>query len=174
MNNKMRLAMRMVAILVIYHLSLFNASAQVKFGYFSYEQAFKAMPEQVIVQKQLSDLKAQYEAEAKRVEEEFNRKYEEFLDGQRDFAPTILQKRQTELQELLNRNVAFKAESERLLAEAEKEAFAPLHQKLSNALKAIGAQNGYAFILNTDGNACPYIDPTMGEDVTNMLKEALK
>ena len=32
----------------------------------------------------------------------------------------------------------------------------------------------YAFILNTDGNACPYIDPTMGEDVTNMLKEALK
>jgi outer membrane protein len=61
-----------------------------------------------------------------------------------------------------------------LLAEAEKEAFAPLHQKLSKALQAIGAQNGYAFILNTDGNACPYIDPTMGEDVTNMLKEALK
>lgn len=148
--------------------------AQVKFGYFSYEQILKWMPEYKIVVDNMNDLKSKYYAETKRVEEEFNRKYEEFLDGQRDFAPTILQKRQTELQELLNRNVAFKAESERLLAEAEKEAFAPLHQKLSNALKAIGAQNGYAFILNTDGNACPYIDPTMGEDVTNMLKEALK
>ncbi len=148
--------------------------AQVKFGYFSYEQILKWMPEYKIVVDNMNDLKSKYDAETKRVEEEFNRKYEEFLDGQRDFAPTILQKRQTELQELLNRNVAFKAESERLLAEAEKEAFAPLHQKLSNALKAIGAQNGYAFILNTDGNACPYIDPTMGEDVTNMLKEALK
>ena len=148
--------------------------AQVKFGYFSYEQILKWMPEYKIVVDNMNDLKSKYDAETKRVEEEFNRKYEEFLDGQRDFAPTILQKRQTELQELLNRNVAFKAESERLLAEAEKEAFAPLHQKLSNTLQTIGAQNGYAFILNTDGNACPYIDPTMGEDVTNMLKEALK
>ena len=148
--------------------------AQVKFGYFSYEQILKWMPEYKIVVDNMNDLKSKYDAETKRVEEEFNRKYEEFLDGQRDFAPTILQKRQTELQELLNRNVAFKAESERLLAEAEKEAFAPLHQKLSNALQTIGAQNGYAFILNTDGNACPYIDPTMGEDVTNILKEALK
>lgn len=148
--------------------------AQVKFGYFSYEQILKWMPEYKIVVDNMNDLKSKYDAETKRVEEEFNKKYEEFLDGQRDFAPTILQKRQTELQELLNRNVAFKAESERLLAEAEKEAFAPLHQKLSKALQAIGAQNGYAFILNTDGNACPYIDPTMGEDVTNMLKEALK
>ena len=71
-----------------------GASAQLKFGYFSYEQAFKAMPEQVIVQKQLSDLKAQYEAEAKRVEEEFNRKYEAFLEVQRELVPTILNKRQ--------------------------------------------------------------------------------
>jgi outer membrane protein len=166
--------MKRIVLLFLPLLFPLMVGAQVKFGYFSYEQILKWMPEYKIVVDNMNDLKSKYDAETKRVEEEFNRKYEEFLDGQRDFAPTILQKRQTELQELLNRNVAFKAESERLLAEAEKEAFAPLHQKLSNALKAIGAQNGYAFILNTDGNACPYIDPTMGEDVTNMLKEALK
>ena len=166
--------MKRIVLLFLPLLFPLMVGAQVKFGYFSYEQILKWMPEYKIVVDNMNDLKSKYDAETKRVEEEFNRKYEEFLDGQRDFAPTILQKRQTELQELLNRNVAFKTESERLLAEAEKEAFAPLHQKLSNALKAIGAQNGYAFILNTDGNACPYIDPTMGEDVTNMLKEALK
>ena len=166
--------MKRIVLLFLPLLFPLMVGAQVKFGYFSYEQILKWMPEYKIVVDNMNDLKSKYDAETKRVEEEFNRKYEEFLDGQRDFAPTILQKRQTELQELLNRNVAFKAESERLLAEAEKEAFAPLHQKLSNALQAIGAQNGYAFILNTDGNACPYIDPTMGEDVTNMLKEALK
>ena len=166
--------MKRIVLLFLPLLFPLMVGAQVKFGYFSYEQILKWMPEYKIVVDNMNDLKSKYDAETKRVEEEFNRKYEEFLDGQRDFAPTILQKRQTELQELLNRNVAFKAESERLLAEAEKEAFAPLHQKLSNALQTIGAQNGYAFILNTDGNACPYIDPTMGEDVTNMLKEALK
>ena len=152
----------------------FMAEAQVKFGYFSYEEAFRSMPEYVIVQANLNDLRAKYDAETKRVEEEFNRKYEEFLEGQADFAPTILQKRQTELQELLKKNVAFKAEAARLLQQAEADAYAPLRERLSKVLKEIGEGNGYAFILNTDGDACPYIDPEMGEDVLQMVKEALQ
>lgn len=152
----------------------FMAEAQVKFGYFSYEEAFRSMPEYAIVQVNLNDLKAKYDAETKRVEEEFNRKYEEFLEGQADFAPTILQKRQTELQELLKKNVAFKAEAARLLQQAEADAYAPLRERLSKVLKEIGEGNGYAFILNTDGDACPYIDPEMGEDVLQMVKEALQ
>ena len=110
----------------------------------------------------------------KRVEDEFNRKYEEFLDGQADFAPTILQKRQSELQELLTKNVAFKAESERLLRQAEADTYAPIREKLHNAIRKVGAEQGYAFILNTDGDACPYIDPEMGEDVTELVIEAMK
>jgi outer membrane protein len=150
------------------------AGAQVKFGYFSYENAFTSMPEYAIAQANLKDLSAKYDAETKRVEEEFNRKYEEFLDGQSDFAPTILQKRQTELQELFHKNVAFKAEAAKLLKQAEAEAYAPLREKLNQVLAKIGAEHGYAFILNTDGDACPYIDPEMGEDVSQMVKEALR
>lgn len=150
------------------------AGAQVKFGYFSYENAFTSMPEYAIAQANLKDLSAKYDAETKRVEEEFNRKYEEFLDGQSDFAPTILQKRQTELQELFHKNVAFKAEAAKLLKQAEAEAYAPLREKISKVLAKIGAEHGYAFILNTDGDACPYIDPEMGEDVSQLVREALR
>ena len=150
------------------------AGAQVKFGYFSYENAFTSMPEYAIAQANLKDLSAKYDAETKRVEEEFNRKYEEFLDGQSDFAPTILQKRQTELQELFHKNVAFKAEAAKLLKQAEAEAYAPLREKISKVLAKIGAEHGFAFILNTDGDACPYIDPEMGEDVSEMVREALR
>ena len=150
-----------------------GASAQLKFGYFSYEQAFKAMPEQVIVQKQLSDLKAQYEAEAKRVEEEFNRKYEAFLEVQRELVPTILNKRQAELQELMAKNVEFKEEARRQYAEAEQQSYATLRQRLGNVLRQIGSERGYAFILNTDANACPYIDPMMGEDISEAVMQAL-
>ena len=151
------------------------AVAQQKmFGYFSYDEAIKEMPEYVLVQENLNDLKSKYDQEMKRVEDEFNRKYEDFLDGRNDFAPTILQKRQTELQEMLTRNVAFKAESEKLLHQAETEAMAPLKEKLQKAIQQVGAEGGYAFILNTDGDACPYIDPEMGEDVTEKVAAALK
>lgn len=166
--------MKRLCFLLMAALLPFLADAQVKFGYFSYDDAFRSMPEYAIAQANLNDLRSKYDAETKRVEEEFNRKYEEFLEGQSDFAPTILQKRQTELQELLKKNVAFKAEAAKLLQQAEVDAYAPLRERLAKVLQAIGSREGYAFILNTDGDACPYIDPTMGEDVTEKVKEALR
>ena len=137
-----------------------------KFGFISYDAAIKAMPEYVIAQKNLSDLK--------RSEDEFNRKYEEFLDGQRDFAPSILQKRQAELQDMIQKNVAFKNESRRLLQQAEIDAYTPLRTKLSSLLQTIGKERGYAFILNTDNNAVPFVDLSLGEDVIGFVKETFK
>jgi len=151
----------------------FHSQAQVKFGYFSYNQALTAMPKYAIAQKNIADLKAQYDAEMKRAEEEFNRKYEEFLEGQREFAPSIRQKRQSELQELMEKNIAFKKDARRLLAAFEKDALTPLHDTLKQVLAKIGQEQGYAFILNTDSDACPYIDPAAGEDISIIVRDAL-
>ena len=109
----------------------------------------------------------------KRTEDEFNSKYEEFLDVQKDLVPAILRKRQAELQEMMQKNINFKNESQRLLKQAETDAFAPVKNKLYNALTKVGQAQGYAFILNTDGDACPYVNPEMGEDATELIKEAL-
>ena len=158
---------------IIFHLSCSHAVAQ-SFGYLSYDQALKSMPEYVIVQKKLADLTAQYEAETKRVEDEFNTKYEQFLEGQRDFPPTILQKRQSELEELMEKNIAFKEESRQLLATAEKESMAPLHEKLAAAIQQVGTSRGLAFILNTDQNAVPFINPSMGIDVTEAVLQLIE
>ena len=150
------------------------ANAQgLHFGFISYDQALTSMPDYALVQTRLATLRAQYEAETRRVEDEFNAKYEQFLDGQRDFPPTILQKRQSELQELMEKNIAFKEESRRLLAQAEEQAMEPLRQRLDSALQSVGTSRGLAFIINTDQNACPFINPEMGIDVTQDVLEAV-
>ena len=150
------------------------ANAQNRIAYFSYDEAMKSMPDYVLAQKNISSLRSKYDAEMKRAEDEFNNKYEEFLDGQHDFAPLILQKRQAELQELMQKNIAFKAEAERLLTQAEKDAMAPVTEKMKTALQKIGKERGYAVILNTDSNACPYIDTTIADDITTIVKDALR
>ena len=155
-------------------LSAQDSTNVLKFGYLSYEQALKAMPDYALAQKTLKELRAQYDAEQQRVEQDFNLKYEEFLEGQRDFPETILRKRQTELKELLERNIAFKNESRQQLAKAEAEAMAPLKQQLANVLAQIAMERGYAFILNTDRDAVPFINPAIGEDVTPLVINALK
>ena len=158
---------------IIYHLSCSHAVAQ-SFGYLSYDQTLKSMPEYVIVQKKLADLTAQYEAETKRVEDEFNTKYEQFLEGQRDFPPTILQKRQSELEELMEKNIAFKEESRQQLISAEEEMTAPIKARLAEAIARIAKERGLALVVNTDSDACPFIDPTIGEDINTLVQNALK
>lgn len=158
----------------LFFIAPMAASAQNRIAYFSYDEAMKSMPEYVLAQNNIGSLRTKYDAEMKRAEDEFNNKYEEFLDGQHDFAPLILQKRQAELQELMQKNIAFKAEAERLLAQAEKDAMAPVTEKMKTVLQRIGKERGYAVILNTDSNACPYIDTTIADDITTIVKDALR
>ena len=165
-------------LLALFALVSMSAAAQteqaLKFGFLSYEAALKAMPEYAIAQANINELKIKYAAEQKRVEDDFNKKYEEFLDGQKDFPPTILQKRQSELQEQLTKNIAFKKESQRLLANAERETMAPLKERLSGVLAKVATENGLAFVLNTDQDAAPYINPAFGIDLTETVMAALK
>ncbi len=149
------------------------AGAQTKFGYFSFSEILNAMPDCAVAERNLADLRLKYDDEMKRAESEFNAKYEAFLEGQRDFVPSILRKRQAELQEMMEKNVAFRKEAERLLKQAQDDAYAPLRKKVSEAAAKVGSARGYAFILNTDGDACPYIDATQGEDATIFIREIL-
>jgi len=91
----------------------------IKFGYLSYETVLKAMPEYEQAQQSMADLRQKYDAEAKRVEDDFNTKYEQFLEGQKSFPETILRKRQNELQEMMARNVKFKSEARQQLRQNE-------------------------------------------------------
>lgn len=166
--------MKKLFLLIVLGVLSLTANAQTRFGYFSFDNVLKSMPDYVMAQRSIDDLRQKYDAEMKRAEDEFNSKYEEFLDVQNDLVPAILRKRQAELQEMMQKNINFKNESQRLLKQAEADAFAPVKNKLYNALTKVGQAQGYAFILNTDGDACPYVNPEMGEDATELIKEALK
>lgn len=167
-------------ILLFFVVAALTASAQrdstqtFRFGFLSYETALKSMPEYTLVQQKMKALQEQFQAETLRVEDEFNRKYEDFLDGQRDFPRTILQKRQTELQELMEKNIRFKEQGRQELADAEREAMAPLRIRLIETLSKIGRERGYAFIYDTDTKALPFLNISFGEDINQLVQDALK
>ena len=171
--------MKRILLSICAMIMLTTASAQevvsgFRFGYLSYETVLKSMADYAQVQQKMDALRRQFQAETLRVEDEFNLKYEEFLEGQRDFPKTILQKRQTELQELMTRNIRFKEESKQELEQTEKLLMAPLKIRLIEQLGTIARERGYAFIVDTDQKALPYINPSMGDDITQMVQDALK
>lgn len=150
------------------------AGAQLRYGYFSQDAVLKSMSDYVLAQRTIDELRQKYDDEMKRSEREFNAKYEDFLEAQRSLVPSILRKRQAELQDMMEKNVAFRQEAQRLLRQSEADVMAPVRMKLSMAVTKVGQERGYAFIINTDADACPYINPGMGEDATTYIMQALE
>ena len=77
-------------------------------------------------------------------------------------------------QELMEKNIAFKEKSLAELAKAEKDMMAPLKIRLIETLGKIGRERGYAFIIDTDAKALPFINPDMGEDINQLVRNALQ
>lgn len=149
-------------------------NATISFGYLSYSRALQQVRGYDEAQQSLLQLRTQYNAEMRRVEEDFNRKYEEFLEGRADFPPSILRKRQMELQEMMDRNIAFREQSKRELANAEEKVMEPLKSRLREAIAQVASRQGFAFVLNTDSDACPYINPQLGQNISTLVFEALE
>lgn len=144
-----------------------TASAQIRFGYLSYQKVISMMPEYKSTIEKLNSLKEKCNEEAQKSEDELERKYAEFLQGQREFPENILQKRQNELQQLINNGLMFRKETELLLRNAEQDMRREVENKLNQAIESVGQEQGLAFILNTDNNACPFINKSSGLDITH-------
>ncbi|MDY5091473.1 MAG: OmpH family outer membrane protein [Prevotella sp.] len=145
-----------------------------RYGFVNADSVLHAMPEYAMAQRSLTALRQKYDREMKRSEDDFNIKYESFLEQQRDLVPSILHKRQAELQDMMEKNIAFKAEARRLLAQAEADAMAPLREQINELLQQVAKDMQLAFVLNTGSDACPYVNPAMSVDITDTLIDLLK
>ena len=163
----------LILILSFSHFLIGEISAQVKFATVDYDAVLKQMPEYAQALQNLTDLKAKYEKEAARGEEEFQKKFSDFLQGQKEFPENILVKRQAELQTLMEAGIKFRKEAQELLSKAETECMANVKARLNDAIQAVGLEGGYAFVLNTSKDACPFVNPSVGDEVTKLVLKHL-
>jgi outer membrane protein len=145
-----------------------------KFGYLSYSEVIRLMPEYLRSQERLNLLQKRYDEELMRADKEFNLKFAEFLDGQKDFPENILLKRQKELQDLMEKSIQFKKELKVLLEKARKEFCTPVEEKLNGIIAQIGQEIGFEYILNIDNNSYPFINKSSGMDITELVKHKLE
>ena len=121
----------------------------------------------------MEKLRAKYAIEAEYNESSFRRQYAEYLQGQKQFTPNILAKRQADLQESLQKGLRFRQQADSLLRQAEAEMLSPIRQNINAAIRAVGLEHGYEYILDTSTPVYPFIHPSVGEDVTAYIKEKL-
>lgn len=136
------------------------------YGALRYDSLLHAMPEYGAMQIRLKQLRDKYAAETVYNEQNFRRLFAEFLQGQKDFPQNIMLKRQRDLQDAMERGMAFRHEADSLLKAAEADMVYPIRLMLDDAIRAVGLERGYECIVNRDSNTLPFLHPAVTEDAT--------
>lgn len=140
-----------------------------KFGVINYNAVLEMIPEYQEAMRQVAELKVKYDAESLRAEREMQDKFAEFLEGQKSFPENILQKRQHELQTLLEESIAFRHTVQKLLKEAEANYTEPARRRLSAAMSAVAKENSLLFIFDESNDQIPYVDVENVLDVETLV-----
>ena len=145
-----------------------------KYGTVRYDSLLRSMPEWEQMNNRVASLRQKYEAEASYNENAFRRMFAEFLQGQKDFPQSIMLKRQRDLQEAMEKGLAFRREADSLLVKAQADLEAPLRAKLDAAIGQVATERGYDCVVNLDANALPFTKPELTENASPLVGEKLR
>lgn len=146
------------------------AFAQGKFGVIDAQSVMNLMPETKAAEEQLAAASKTYEAESDKLAEEFSKKQQEYQALGADAPAAIRTAREAELQELYTRIEAFQNQARQDLARQQQTLMQPIQEKVINAIKAVGTEQGYTMIF-PDGMA--FYTGTDVIDVTAAVKAKL-
>ena len=168
---------RMTRLLFLFLLLLapctMQAQTTIKYGTIHYDSLLVGLPQYAQVQQRMEELHKKYESETAYNEQNFKRLFAEFLQGQKDFPQNILMKRQRDLQEEMEKSIAFRKEADALLRAAEADMMKPLREMLDELIRNVGLERGYEMIINLDTPAYPFLHPSVAEDAMPYVKEKI-
>ena len=144
-------------------------SAQ-KFGHINTQELFTQMPEVAKIKLKMDTIQSQYENQLASMNEEIQKKAKDYQEQEATMADAVKQIRQQELQEMQQRIQLFYQTAEQDIQKKQQELLAPVHERMSKAIKAVGEREGYTYIF--DSAAMVHIG-TDAKDVTPAVKKEL-
>ena len=149
-----------------------TANAQAKFGHVNTQEIIQAMPDYTKAKSEIDALQAQYEADLKSMQDELQKKSDEFDKLPATTPDNIKQRKQQELQEMYQKIQQSYQDNQQALAKEQSEKMQAITTKVLDAIKQVGQAGGYVYIMDLSGGI-PYISNTLSTDVTAEVKSKL-
>jgi len=167
--------LKKIALVMLLALPMGVFAQNLKFGHIDAQEIITVMPEFTKAQNDIQTLEKQLTAELQRTQEEFNKKYQEFQQAiaKDSLPPNIAERRQKELQDMMQRQEQFQQDAQQQMQKAQNDAMAPIYQKLDNAIKAVGAAEGVIYIFDLARTSIPYVNESQSINLTNKVKANL-
>ncbi|MCQ2324952.1 MAG: OmpH family outer membrane protein [Paludibacteraceae bacterium] len=160
----------MKKIIIILALAMPMLVSAQKFGHVNTNELFAQMPEVAKVKLQMDTIQSQYETQLTMMQEEFQKKAQDYQNQAATMTDAIRQIREQELQEMQQRIQLFYQTAEQDITKKQQELLAPVQERMAKAIKAVGEKEGYTYIF--DSAVMMYIAPS-AEDVMPSVKKEL-
>jgi outer membrane protein len=143
-----------------------------KIGVFNSQEVITMMPDYNTAMTELENLNLKYQTEGKKLQEELEKKYQEYASTAETLEPAIRQYKETELTRLQQSIQEFAANAESTLKKKQQELMMPIITKINQAIKKVGDENNFTYIIDNAANSVPYVSPK-ADNVLPLIKKAL-
>lgn len=139
--------MKKLIVLLLMILPLGAIAQEVKIAFVKTQEVFMAMPEVSGMEKQMADLNEKYRVELKQMQDEYQKKYSDFVAQQDSLTENIKLRRMQEIQDIQERMDNFVQVAQQDVQKKQQELLQPIQQKLHEAIQKVGEEKGYTYII---------------------------
>ena len=164
--------LKKIAIVALMFILPLGVMAQAKFGHLNSQEIITVMPEFTKAQADLDAMSKKFQEEMQRTQNEFNKRYQEFVAQADSLPKTIAERRQKELQDMAQRQEQFQQEAYQTMQQAQQDAMTPIYKKLDEAIQAVGKAEGVVYIFDIARTPIAYVS-SQSVDVTAKVKAQL-
>lgn len=169
--NKINYIMlKKIVLLAFLCLPLGMMAQEIKIAHVNSMEIFSAMPETAAAETELANLNQEIRNEIQLMESEHSRKLSEFVQQRDTLSQSIQERRIAEIEDIKNRIETYYQQSEQRVIKARNDLQAPIIQKIQEAIKAVGEEQGYTYMMET--GAFLYVSPKT-IDATSSVKSKL-
>ena len=146
--------------------------AQQKFGHLNAQEVMSSMPEFIKARGEVEAAAKQYDNDLKAMQEELQRKAEDYDKNKATMNDTKRKETEDALQSMYQKIQQTAQDNQQALGKLQQEKITPITTKIVDAIKAVGKAGGYVYIMDIT-SGIPYISDTLSKDVTSEVKAQL-
>ena len=164
--------LKKLLILFIAVAPLAAMAQEVKIGTINVQEVFTAMPEISNIESQLTSKQEEITKNMQALEDEFNKKVEEF-DKNPATSDAVKQDQQKQVGQIQERYQVYMQNSQQEMGQLRQKLLEPLNKKIGDAIKAVGDENKYTFVVDISSQtSMVYMTPS-AVDITPLVKTKL-
>lgn len=145
--------MKQIKILLIAVLLIIGAnqtiSAQTKMAHVDVNDIMAKMPAMLEAQKQLEKLSSTYDADYKKMVEEYQTKLKKYEAEAATVTEAVNGERSKEVQDMQKRIVDFRDNAQKELQQKESDIVKPLMEKVKAAIQKVGKAKGFQYVVDS-------------------------